>query len=794
MSSRTLLVDKFICRSCLASLRKRNPAAQWALRHSSSQATQATKTPTSQSSSRLTREQETERQKTLRALGLLNEGKDDNVSVNYFEQGKGGGLRRLRNEDEFGQSMMDPDGQTDYRLKELEDELEQASQFAKIVQDIWGIQGAEKLRKRIASQDESLPRPSLLLPEEDWSAPQDRKQIAQLNNMIRTIGKKFRDGAISQKRINSLWKYYAAARIALSKKWESVHADIWDLLWQILAADHTNNPNRMSHIHTLAQDMQKAGITLRDDQQMLTIEATFISGSKEDAITAHKKLVTTLGAKPETFVEFWQLGLRMYCLMGDITRAERVANTLLESPHDKDPRFLLPFIRMCAENPATVEKGFELYQRLRSALGDSVTIDDYDQIISYFLASNETEFAFYIFVEMMTSETVDLRGTHKVPPSVANPFFYGKWMKRLIGAGDLQGAHNVLLYMNSRGVMPHAIVVNGLVGAWLRSGTADNIQKAEEVAWAMINTRMQFLSIRKDMQNLASYVRLRQYGEGWPRANLETFSLLAENYKERGLHTKMEELWRAFREAEIPPNSFMLNQLLSSYLQDGQGKHVAELSNDLISHFRVEPDPWTFLVLWQALPINRLIRLPPEQRPEEISRTRALFAEMVKSVHIFAADSIDVQLARCILHSFRKLNDKLGLLLAYRALRQLFGFVPPDFAVIGLYVGSEDLERLGKSKGGLRSKQSVKLMHAAKQVESHLKRRHEELIASGQLRPGEDLPEEVKREEMGNLLDQFLQNEVALLEDENMEQLLAQATIEMGLRGEVPSVKSSPDI
>ncbi|KAI0383826.1 hypothetical protein F5Y04DRAFT_249793 [Hypomontagnella monticulosa] len=785
MSSRTLLVDKFICRSCLASLRKRAPAAQWPLRRSSSQATQTTKTPTSSSSSRLTREQEIERQKTLQALGLLNDGKDDSVSVNYFEQGKGGNLRRLRDEDEFSQSL---DGQNDDRLKELEAELEQASQFAKIVEDIWGKQGAEKLRKRIASQDEYVPRPSLLLPEEDWSAPQDRKQIAQLNNMIKTIGKKVGGVAINQKRINSLWKYYFAARNALSKKWESVHGDIWDLLWQILAADHANNPNRMSHIRTLAQDMQRAGITLRDDQQMLAIEATFINGSKEDAITAHKKLVTTLGAKPETFMEFWQLGLRMHCLVGDVIRAERVANTLLESPYDKDPRFLIPFIRMCAENPATVEKGFEFYQRLRSALGDSITIEDYDQVISYFLASNETESAFYIFVEMMTSETVDLREAQRVPPSVANPFFYGKWMKRLIGAGDLQGAHNVLLHMNSKGVMPHAIVVNGLIGAWLRSGTADNIQKAEEMAWLMINTRMQFLSIRKDMQNLARYVRLKQYGEGWPRANLETFSLLAENYKERGLHHKMEELWVAFREAEIPPNSFMLNQLLSSYLQDGQGKDVAELSRNLTSHFRVEPDSWTFLVLWQALPVNRLIQLPPGQLPEEISRTRALFAEMVKSAHIFTAEGIDVQLARYILHSFRKLNDKLGLLLAYRALRQLFKFAPPDVIVIELLVGAMDLERLGKGKGGLR------LMHAGKQVESYLRRRHEELIASGQLSAGSDLPEEVKRREIGNFLDQFLQNQVAVLEVENKEQLLAQATIDMGLRDEGPGSGASPNI
>ncbi|KAI1759750.1 hypothetical protein GGR53DRAFT_512646 [Hypoxylon sp. FL1150] len=776
MPPRSLRVDYFICRSCLASLRKRTPTAQWALRHSS----QATQSLSSEASSRRTREQENERQKTLETLGLLKGKKDAAVTVHYFEQGEGGKLRHLRDEGELGRSLGDPDGQAETRMKELEQELEEATQFTKIVEDLWGKQGAEKLRKRVTTQDDALPKPSLLLPEEDWTG-QDRTRIAQLNNMIRTIGRKARGGVLPLKRINSLWKYYYAARIALSKNWESVHADVWDLLWQILAADHPNNPNRMSHTHALAKDMQSAGVTLRDDQQLLAIEATFVSGFQEDAITAHKKLVTTLGAKSETFVEFWQLGLRMYCLAGDISRAERVADILLESPHEKDPRFLLPFVRVCAEKPATVEKGFEVYQRLRSALGDEITIEDYDQVISYFLASNQAEYAFYVFVEMMTSNTVDLHGTHRVPPSVASPFFYGKWLKRLIGAGDLQGAYNVLLHMKSRGVMPQAIVVNGLIGAWLRSGTADNIKNAEDVAWAMINARMQFLSIRKDMRNLATYVRLRQYGEGWPRANLETFSLLAENYKERGIHPKMEELWRTFGNAEIAPNSFILNQLLFSCLHNGQGKHIAALTHDLTTQYQVEPDSWTFMVLWQALAVNRLVQMPPGQLDAEVSRTRSLFAQTVRSAHLLAPNGIDVQLARFILHSFRKLDDKFGLLLAYRALRQIFKFQPPDAVVFELRVGSVDLERVAKGKGGLR------LMHAGKQIEDYLKRRHDELIAAGQLNAGDDLPEDIKREELGNFVDIFLQGQVELLEDKNMEQTLEQAATEMGLNGEVPN-------
>lgn len=728
----------------------------------------------------------------MEALGLLKKSKDGKVSVNYFEQGTGGRLRRLQGEDEFGQSLMDPDGEAENRLKQLEEELEQATQFTKIVEDMWGKEGAEKLRKRVALQDthrdESLIKPTVLLPNEAWPRPQDRLHIFQLNNMIRTIGWKVNYGSVNAKRINGLWKYYFAARKALSKKWELVHADIWDLLWQILAADSEHNPNRMSHVHILAKDMEEAGVVLRYDQQLLAIESIFVSVSKEEAITAHRKLVTTLGADPEAFVDFWQLGLRMYCLIGELARAERIANILIDSPYDKDPRFLLPLIRLCTENPATVEKGFELYQRLRSALGDSITINDYDLVISYFLTSNETEYAFNIFVEMMTSNTVNVHGSFKIPASVASPFFYGKWLKRLIAAGDLRGAYDVLLYMKSRGVRPQAIVVNGLIGAWLRTGMAENIRKAEEVAWAMINSRLQFIVIRKDMHSLANWVRLRPFGEGWPTANLETFSLLAENYKDRGMHNKMEELWGAIREAEIDPDSFMLNQLIFSYLKDGQGKLVASISRDLIAKYQIEPDSWTFLALWQALPINRLVQIPPGQLPQEVLRTRSLFADLVKSAHIFTTTGLDVQVARYVLHSFRKLEDKFGLLLAYRALRHIFHFNPPDIVVLELHVGSMDLEKTGKGKNGHR------LMHTGNQIEGHLRRRHGELIASGQISPEDDLPEEVKREELSNFLDTFLENQVYMFETEDTEQCLVQAAMEMGFHGGVPRFKATPEI
>ena len=209
--------------------------------------------------------------------------------------------------------------------------------------------------------------------------------------------------------------------------------------------------------------------------------------------------------------------------------------------------------------------------------------------------------------------------------SVTNPFFIGKWLKRLIGGGDLKGAHNVVLYLMKKGIVVRPIQVNALVGSLLRSKTAENIQLAEDIGWGMINSRIQFVNNRKKMRELDKSIKLRPH-VGWPDATLETFKLLAENYRNRSMHPKMEELWTAFREAELAPDVFMMNQLLWSLLHDGQGQQVPSLFYQLKQKYNIQPDRHTFSALWQSLPINRLWKVSIKDYPQETQNCRDMFA------------------------------------------------------------------------------------------------------------------------------------------------------------------------
>lgn len=751
----------------------------------------------------------------MRKLGLLKEDQDqdDKVKVNYFEETDGGRLRRLDGQEQFTESLTDPGGEMAKSLEELEADFSGASNFARSLEeeeiDEQTVdQRAEVLRqqletirttntdpelaslletllKNVPTQSTQLAEPqktaepsskSILVEEIPlgWGSMDYNRRIQHLNKRLQVAAAQLDAGELNSRGFD-LWKSYSASRRVLAPTWKAVPEAAWDVLFDVFATESPTNRNRLDHIRTLAYDIDQAGVTMTGARQLLAIEAVFFSGSQTDALQSYRRRATTLGTNPETFMAYWHLGLRMYCHNGDLRRAEQLAGIILESPYEKEPRILFPLIKTYAVNPDTVEKAYDMYRGLKAATYNSMTIEDYDQIISFFLAANQTEKALWIFVDMMTSGSVDLRNMDKLPPSVANAFFVGKWLKRLIGAGDYDGAYNVLLHMKDKGVMPRPIQVNGLIGAWLRSKIGTNMEKAESTAWAMINSRIQFVQTRSRQQNdLDQHIILRQSGEGWPKATLETFSLLAESFKERGLPTKMEELWQAFSQAEMGPNAFLMNQVLFSLLQSGRGKEVMPLCRFLTQKYDIEPDSHTFMALWESLPINRLHRVESSELPNQIITSRELFAEMVRFVSTFAGEPFHYPLARVIMHTFRMHKDPVGMLVGYRALRQVFQLSNPGNMVLELLT-----DTLNIHKGTSNPRMRQKLLMGTRRIEQYLSQRRQELVRSGGLKKDQELPEEIRMAEMANFLEVHLETEISSIE--NVEQLFAEAAQQMGV-------------
>ncbi|KAI1322206.1 hypothetical protein F5Y16DRAFT_387173 [Xylariaceae sp. FL0255] len=783
----------FICKSCLSASRRPSPAATiWPVRQSSRVAAAMN---TSRTIRKLTPPKDADRRKALETLGLL-EKDDKQLHVNYYEQQNDGSMRRLQNDQEFSESLSAPDAETEAEIEALEKRSQGLERLVKTVDSFlgkfsqWTKDADDPGNGQDTDAEQSISQ--LAIPINGLNGNrQDR--IHKVNNWIRRCNKAVANNELLPKDIQGLWKAYTAIRTTMSGRWNTVPLPTWEVLWKTLSANFDFNTNRMSHIYALAKDMQQAGVALRPDQQLLALEAMFIDGWKNEAIENHRRHVSTLGANPETFLPFWELGLLMYCRIGDLQRAERVIMTITESPYEPDPKFIQPFIKLCAENPATVDRAFALYRELRATLGESMTLDDYDSLISYFLTSNSTEYALFIFVDMMKSGSIDLVGARQYPPSVANPFFFGKWTKRLIGAGDLEGALNVFRFQRSQGITPRAMQVNVLIGEWLRSGAAEDAQKAEDVAWAMINARIQFVELRR-RKAIVPEVRLYPSGDAWPRANLETFSILAENYRERSLASKMAPLWHAFREAEIAPNSFMLNQLLMSHVQEGRAELVPSIYQNMVEQYNLKADPHTFMVLWKTLPVNRLARLPPKDTLVESARTRALFKQMMQSISVFREDDdlkIDKFLARNVLHSFRKLGDQTGLLIVYRALRRKFHYTPPDMVVFEMLIGSQDLEGLTKRRDNVaKRRDAAKVIQLRASLDHFLAHRSQELKKSGEIKTGEDMPQHIKNEETADFLELHLQQSLYKLEEGEAQRLAMEAAQDLGLVGEIANAEA----
>ncbi|CAM1507070.1 Fc.00g067110.m01.CDS01 [Cosmosporella sp. VM-42] len=738
MPGRPLLLDlrgrnEIICRSCLLAIR-RQPTQTWTAAYGS-KAAKATAPrpaidPIARKPNRFELRQYLERIKSLRSS--KKEG-SESFSVRFFEQ-SGSKRTELSGEEAFGDSLNQLDAsELKDALLEIKDEMggqEEKDAFDEVLQQMGGdwdkMKTADDLEKLVARLDAyteaidreidatgaDLPRELLeeldfempglpamgtlgsrvsipQVPEKPWTINQ-RKKIARFNVVLGRVSREIRKGSpLTSKTVLSLYKAYHSARLSLALGWNHVPLEVWDVLWKVFSADESINMHRLSHVALLARDMSEAKVTLNPSQQLLTIEAVFVDGWEAKAFDNWKRCISTLGDEnAETFQEFWELGVRMYCKTRDLEQAQRAVNKLLGK--HMDPRILMPLIRVCSElgTEEAQDRAWAAYRQMRELLGHDMKLPDYDQVIAYFLATNQTENALYAFVDMMSDGKIDLKKQKYMPSVVANKFFFGKWLKRLIGAGDLNGALSVVDFMRKRNLEAAPIHLNGLIGAWQRAGGVDDLERADEMAWGMIESRINFVKERRgEKVEPAAKTDLAPL----PRATPETFSLLAENYRLRDLHSRLQALWNASRDAEISADAFMINQLLESYIQAGQSKEALELYHSLVIEQGVTPDPYTFSALWKTLGINRLHIIPPSALGVEANATRALFAETVKFRRVFEPEGMDGQLARKILHTFRRIKDSPGLIVALTALRDLFRFLPPETLVLEMLLNTTKL-------------------------------------------------------------------------------------------------------
>jgi pentatricopeptide repeat protein len=236
----------------------------------------------------------------------------------------------------------------------------------------------------------------------------------------------------------------------------------------------------------------------------------------------------------------------------------------------------------------------------------------------------------------------------------------------------------------------------------------------------------------------------------------------------------LQELFEVLKQAEIGTTSFLMNQLIRSYSQNGEAEAAASLYQTMTKEQHIRPDGHTFLTLFNSLSVNRLVQRDPELAKRDVASARQFFRDMVEANWTFDSPDIFAQLPRTILFSMLKANDYRGTIVAARAMKDMFAFHPPETLLIELATGAGSLH--------IKTKRNMeRLVAGRKTIETLMKKHRMELIKAGHA--GVDMTDEEKINELHDVLEKLvlLKAGAQNVAQKDVEPLLQEAAREMGV-------------
>lgn len=515
------------------------------------------------------------------------------------------------------------------------------------------------------------------------------------------------------------WRSYRRCKESLPFFVEIVPDQALEMLWDSQAPRTDAEHSHPSHIETLAEDMLSNKRQLSFSQWMQYLELLYRDGKIDTALRFWENCLDLMWDHgPEDNNRYWRVGVRILVADGELKRAEEQAIAFLDADKAHDARILIPIIVAWAQRPGLEDDGrcWTLYLRLKTMLGDQMKMDEYDALSVGFLKAGKTSLALAIFKDMMLTgqdsktesrtlykaslglvdslhtssisesdvNKVSLTALTILPRKFQNKFFYGSWIKKLIGMGETDSAAKVVELMYERDVRPDPKHLNGIMGAWLREGNPSSKDKAERLGWAMIQERIDQVwsspSTKPSVHDSETGVGVSQYmHRRVPPANIETFSVLLLYYTRRNQEEMINYLLTSMENARVKPNTFFMNHLLYRDLR--QQNIFAVWSGYQEVTKTTKPDLETFACLWDTgkLQYDRT----RSQFDHRFPNARKLHYEMMEwftkstphhqnaAKQNFSKDLYE-QVIRCFCLSL----DLHGTLVALRSMKEMFGFFP----------------------------------------------------------------------------------------------------------------------
>ncbi|MCJ1287385.1 hypothetical protein MMC26_006734 [Xylographa opegraphella] len=667
--------------------------------------------------------------------------------------------------------------------------------------------------------------------------PEHDIKLQSLTKALRRVATEIATNEPSIKSERELWRLYAICRQSVPNFLQLIPDKAWDILWESQYKAPGPIKDRIGHLKLLLEDMRASDRDLSATQRMVLIESLHIEGRHAEAISMWQQIRSSLRDNPDISEHCEDLGVRVYAAAGNPQKAQDLAFQYLKTRDEARTRILTPLIQAWAQrgDEYSIKQAWAIYLRLKMQLGSNMTLDDYDEITTCFLNTGRADIALAVFKDLMltgqnsqydstelykkslglynqlNSQSLDVASATNVsltaltilPRSFQNKFFFGSWLKKLLGMGQIDAAISVLSLMVERGVRADPKHLNGIVGALLRSSSSKNKERGIDIGRAMIEERLRFVSQRHSSPpttggmiappNNYSRYTLHERRIAVPPATIETFSLLLLYFSRRGMSGAIQQLQESLRAAEMPPNTYFMNHLLYASLRQGAHQDVWNLY--LRMSPRPGPDLETFAALWDCEKAH--LDYPAVRTEGKFPGPRHVFCDMVSwfsalsvsqraAVRAEFSHDVYTQIIRCMCLA----KDLEGTLVALYALHTSFGMTPDEDTsrMIALQVARMGELRLRATKRQRRStvvkeRGALNVEKVAQVVQLLAEEREEALQKRGI--GGDDLSEEQVAAESIFLLAQLLRTfmESRGAGEEALREGVERAAWEMGCSG-----------
>ena len=714
-------------------------------------------------------------------------------------------------------ATLSPEDQRKVRAAIMQEELEEKRKDLEVAE----------VKRKLA---ELVPKKSEL--EIRWQMPPEQGVYLRiLNKNIQQAAGNLEDQDLRKR----LWKSYARCKAILPPFLHLIPEKAWTVLW---ASHHTMPTDHLqwaSHLVTLSEDMLSAGKELNIYQRILYIEGLRLERRQDEAISQWQKLKGDLGDDKQAIEEYELLGVRMFASNGEPERAEKIALNYLRPEKSEDSRILIPILSAWAQRGDAIgmKHAWALYLRFKAQVGDNMTMEDYDNITMSLLHAGRADLALAVFKDLMlTGERTDqgsielyrkaasligksqssaitpedlnkisLTGLIALPRRFQNKFFFASWLKKLIGMGEVNAAAMVIELMYERGVRPDSKHLNGIIGAWLRSGSDRDRETAEKMAWAMIHERLDLVNRRGHGDTLNDSGMPSAKGIAIPPhlrrtvspGNIETFSLLLQHYGRRGQDENVELIQRCLAMADIPPNSYFINHLL--YVDLRKGQHVLAWQRYQRMFRKTRPDLETFACLWdceKAHLDSLLIRgKDPFPGPREVmSHMMNWYSSLQRGERKLVQEDFSKELHHQVIRCFAQASDLEGTIAALYAMKESFGTYPDAETVrtVSLHVGRMGIGEVKKPKVGRRRKGNPHRRANADRIAQAfaiLAEQREKYLAEAGLTDLQQCDADIQKEEGLFILAEFLRAVLrrTSVDEDAVEANIEKAAWDMGVSG-----------